>query len=52
MTPALYELIEQRAVRSGLRPATWMRSILHQAATSKPKNDGYIRIREPNGVMS
>ena len=45
-------LIDQRAKHCGVRPAVWMRSILMQAAqsASRQTSDGYLRIREPDGV--
>lgn len=47
-------LIEQRAKHCGVRPSVWMRSILTQAAqsASRQTSDGYLRIREPNGVTT
>jgi len=47
-------LIDQRAKECGVRASVWMRSILMQAAKSaarKPE-DGYLRIREPDGVTT
>jgi predicted DNA binding CopG/RHH family protein len=42
-------LIDQSAKRCGVKMARWMRHILMQAATRQP-NEGYLRIREPNGA--
>jgi hypothetical protein len=47
-------LINQRAKQCGVRASVWMRSILMQAAqsASRQQTDGYLRIREPNGVTT
>lgn len=46
-----YTLIEQRAERCGVRMGAWMRSVVLQAASRpRPRGEGYLRIREPNGV--
>lgn len=47
-------LIEQRAKHCGVRPSVWMRTILMQAAqsASRQTSDGYLRIREPDGVTT
>jgi predicted DNA binding CopG/RHH family protein len=42
-------LLDQRAKRCGVKVSRWMRSILLQAAT-RQSSEGYIRIKEPNGV--
>jgi hypothetical protein len=52
LTPEQYKLIDQRAKQRGIRMSTWMRSILLQAATSKYAQEGYLRIREPDGVTT
>ena len=49
VTPEQRQLIEKSAKRCGVKLAHWMRSILLQAATRQPA-EGYLRIREPNGV--
>jgi predicted DNA binding CopG/RHH family protein len=46
-----YRAIEQRAASNGMRLSAWMRSILLQAASQKPRK-GYLRIREPDGATS
>jgi hypothetical protein len=51
LTAEQYRELEQRAARSGVRLSAWMRSILLQAASQKPRN-GYLRIREPDGATS
>jgi predicted DNA binding CopG/RHH family protein len=51
VTPEQYKAIEQRAAHNGMRLGTWMRSILLQAASQKPRK-GYLRIREPDGATS
>ena len=38
-----------------VRPSVWMRSILMQAAKSASREqpaDGYIRVREPEGITT
>ena len=54
LRPEQHRLIEQRAKRCGVRVGYWMRSILLQAAQSAAKqpSDGYLRIREPDGVTT
>ncbi len=47
--PAQYKLLEQRAKQCGVRVSVWMRSILTQAATQKPRK-GYLHIKEPDGA--
>jgi hypothetical protein len=47
VSPTQYEALQQRADHSGMRLATWMRSIVLQAANQKPRK-GHLRIREPN----
>jgi len=49
--PEQYRLLEQRAEHCGLRLNVWMRSILVQAATQKPRK-GYLHIREPDGTTT
>jgi hypothetical protein len=51
LTPEHHKLIDQRARRCGVRMSQWMRSILLQAATKQP-DQGFWRIREPDGVTS
>jgi hypothetical protein len=43
--------LKQRAEHCKLSMASWMRSILLQAASQKPRK-GYLRIREPDGATS
>ena len=50
-TPEQHRLIDQRAKRCGVRITHWMRSILLEAAT-RTAQEGYLRIREPNGMTS
>jgi uncharacterized protein (DUF1778 family) len=54
MTPEQRRLINQRAKHCGVRVSVWMRSVLMQAAQSAARqtSDGYLRIREPNGVTT
>jgi hypothetical protein len=54
MTPEQRRLINQRAKHCGVRVSVWMRSILMQAAQSaaRQSSDGYLRIREPDGVTT
>lgn len=56
VTPDQRRLFEQSAAKSGVRLSIWMRSILLQVADPKAprgrKSDGYIRIREPDGVTT
>lgn len=42
--------IAQRAERCGMRPGTWARAILVQAA-NRPSTDGFLRIKEPDGTL-
>ena len=44
------KLIDDRAKRCGVKVSRWMRSVLLQAATRQP-SEGYLRIKEPNGVI-
>jgi hypothetical protein len=44
-------LIDQKAKRCGVKRSVWMRSILTQAA-SRTAMQGYLRIREPDGLTS
>ena len=48
------QLINQRAKKCGVRASVWMRSILMQAVKSagREPEDGYLRIREPDGVTT
>ena len=43
------DLIEKSAKRCRVKVSRWMRHILIQAATRQPA-EGYLRIREPDGV--
>ena len=54
MSAEQMRLIKQRAKLCGVRESVWMRTILMQAAQSAAKNpsDGYLRIREPDGVTT
>jgi cell division protein FtsL len=54
MTHAQRQLINQRAKLCGVRASVWMRSILMQAAQSaaRQSSEGYLRIREPDGVTT
>lgn len=49
--PEQHRLLEQRAAHCGVRLNAWMRSILLQAATQKPRK-GYLHIREPDGATT
>lgn len=40
--------LEERAANNNLPLGTWMRQLLLQAASQKPRK-GYLHIREPNG---
>lgn len=44
-------LIEQRAEKCGVKKGPWARSIVLQAARSAAAQ-GYLRIREPDGVIT
>ena len=48
LAPEQYRLLQERAESCGMRLAVWMRLILVQAASQKPRK-GYLHIREPNG---
>lgn len=48
VTPEQHRALEQRATSTGLRLGTWIRLIVLQAASQKPRK-GYLHIREPNG---
>jgi uncharacterized protein (DUF1778 family) len=48
LTPEQHKMIDQRAQQRGVRMSVWMRSILLQAA-SRQAQEGYLRIREPDG---
>ena len=50
-TPEQHDMIAERAERCKLSVATWMRHVLTQAA-SRPAQNGYLRIHEPNGTMT
>ena len=49
VTPEQHRMLEQRAAHCGIRLSAWIRSILLQAATQKPRK-GYLRIREPDAT--
>ena len=51
LTPEQDRMIDQRAKKCGVRKSVWMRSILLQAA-SRQASEGYLRIREPDGVTT
>jgi hypothetical protein len=51
MTIEQFRLIDQRAKRRGMSTAAWLRSIATQAARSNA-SEGYLRIREPDGVTT
>lgn len=48
-TPEQSRAMAERAAGSGVKLGTWVRSILVQAASQKPRK-GYLRIREPDGA--
>jgi len=50
LTPDQHKQIDQRAKRSGVRTSVWMRSILLQAMSKQPDEEGRLRIREPDGA--
>lgn len=50
ISPEQYRQLEQRAAHCGIRVSTWIRLILLQAASQKPRK-GYLHIREPDGTM-
>jgi hypothetical protein len=52
LTPVQYRTINQRSEKLGVRVAVWMRTIVCHAATKEPDIDGYIRIREPDGMTT
>jgi hypothetical protein len=54
MSAEQLRLINLRAKHCGVRPSVWMRSVLMQAVKSAGRNptDGYLRIREPDGVTT
>jgi len=54
MSTEQLRLINQRAKHCGVRPSVWMRTVLMRVAQSAADNrsDGYIRIREPDGVTT
>lgn len=51
LTVDQFRLIDQRAEKCGVNRSRWMRSILLQAARSAAAQ-GYLRIREPDGVIT
>jgi uncharacterized protein (DUF1778 family) len=51
LTEDQQRLIDQKAKMCGVKRSVWMRSILTQAASRKAMQ-GYLRIREPDGVTS
>jgi hypothetical protein len=52
MTSDQYRLVEQRARDCDLPLGVWIRQIITHAATREPDSDGYLRIREPDGVTT
>lgn len=52
LTPQQYKRIDERSKKLGVRMAVWMRAIVCHAATREPDIDGYIRIREPDGMTT
>lgn len=54
MSAEQMRLINQRAKQCGVRPSVWMRTVLMRVAQSaaESRSDGYIRIREPDGVTT
>lgn len=52
MTPEQCRIVQQRAKLCGVRVSVWVRSVLMQAAqsASRQPSDGYLRIREPDGI--
>ncbi len=51
LTPDQVRLIDQKAEKCKVDRSKWMRSILTQAARSTAMQ-GYLRIREPDGVIA
>lgn len=51
LTPEQHKMIDLRAKQCGVRMSVWMRSILLQAA-SRHAQEGYLRIREPDGATT
>lgn len=51
LTPDQLRLFEERSGRCKMSVSAWMRTILGQAAT-RPANNGYIRVREPDGATT
>jgi len=51
LTPEQVRTIEVRAKRCGVSRASWMRTILLQAATRQPA-EGFVRIKEPDGSLT
>jgi hypothetical protein len=52
LTPDQYKLVERRALDRDLPLGVWIRQIITHAATREPDMDGYLRIREPDGVTT
>jgi len=52
LTSEQHRAIAQRAERCGLKPSTWMRAILVQAATRTASGDGRLFLKEPDGAYS
>lgn len=48
--PEQYVMLTERAEQCKLSVSAWMRIVLTQAA-SRPAQNGYLRIHEPNGRM-
>jgi len=51
LTPEQHKIIDNRAKQCGVRTSVWIRSILLQAA-SRQASEGYLRIKEPDGVTT
>ena len=52
LTPEQFKILDAKSRKCGMRMAAWMRAIVCHAATRQPDMDGYIRIREPDGVTT
>jgi predicted DNA binding CopG/RHH family protein len=52
LTSEQYRLVERRALDRDLPLGVWIRQIITHAATREPDMDGYLRIREPDGVTT
>lgn len=49
LAPKQRKIIDERAKRCGVSTSVWLRSIAMQAAT-RQASEGYLRIKEPDGV--